>query len=452
MNPRVNTRPGLGLRLEAFGALGYRVLALACALGAGILVARFLGPANKGVLALLVLGPETMARLAEIGLVGASVYGLGRQHVTLGEVHGNLLKLVGGTALLLLAGYAVFGVAPLTAWWPELPPAFLRIALLLAPLALYVYVWQGVMAGVGEQRRAQRTLCGAQVAWLAGVVALVLAGTPLWTYVALVAFVFVLRAGGAARLFLRTSDDGAPRLQRGGLRAALRFGGVVYAGALLAHLLYRVDQFIVAEQLGMEAIGWYSLAATLAEYPWIVTTVILNSVLHVIASGSEEEAATAACESARQALILGLAALVGALLLAEPVVVLLYSDAFRPSVTPMLLLLPGVVAIAVAQSLLAWLTYRRGRPGWSALAVLGGVAVHVPLLLWLVPRYGIVGAAYASTAGYVAVLAGALVLFTRHSGCPARDVLLPRASDFAAYGRLLRDLRKLLRREARADA
>lgn len=448
----MQSRPGLGLRLEAFGALGYRVLALVCALGAGILVARFLGPANKGALALLVLGPETLARLAEIGLVGASVYGLGRKRVTLGQVHGNLLKLVAGATVVLLAGYLVFGVAPLAAWWPELPPAYLRVALLLAPLALYVFVWQGVMAGVGEQRRAQRTLCGAQVAWLAGVVALVLADAPLWTYVALIAGVFVVRALGAARLFLRAGDNGAPRIQRGGLRAALRFGGVVYAGALLAHLLYRVDQFVVAEQLGMEAIGWYSLAATLAEYPWIVTTVILNSVLHLIASGDEKEAATAACEAARQALLLGLAALVGAVLLAEPVVVLLYSGAFRPSVTPLLLLLPGVVAIAVAQSLLAWLTYRRGKPGWSALAVLGGVAVHLPLLFWLVPRHGIVGAACASTAGYVAVLAGALALFVRHSGCSVRDVLMPRASDFAAYGRLLRDLRRLLRREARADA
>ncbi|MHC4932306.1 MAG: oligosaccharide flippase family protein [Planctomycetota bacterium] len=439
-------RPALSLRLEAVGALGYRGLTLACTFLGGILIARYLGPSGRGILVLLVLSAESVARLSEVGLTGASIYALGQKKATLGEVHGNLLKLVGLVVGALLLALLFFRTRPLAALWPEMPDALLLLSLLLVPLALYAFVWRGVMAGIGEQRRAQRTLFRVEAVYLAGVLALVVADAPLWTYAALVAGVYLLRAGAAGRMLLRVRSDGKPRLRKGGLRGALRFGSVTYVGALFLFLLYRVDQLVVAERLGMQATGHYTLAASLAEYPWIVTAVIANSVLHLIAGGEREQAATAACEAARQSLIVSAFAALAALLLAKPVINLLYTEAFLPSVEPLLLLLPGVAAISVAQPLLLWIAYHRGRPIWSTGIVVCGFLIHLPLLFWLLERDGITGAATASTIGYVAVLVGAVGAFCAQSGRPVRDVIVPRLSDLAVYVRSLQDLRRLKRR------
>jgi O-antigen/teichoic acid export membrane protein len=403
-------------------------------------VARYLGPYGMGVVALLLLVPNLLGRFLELGLGGASIHRLGKDEGELDFVHGNLLALLVLAALVVGGLLLLAGVTPLRSLFPDVERAYLVLALALAPAALYVNVWQLVLAALERQRLAYRTLALVQVAYLLGVGALVIAGAALEAFVLLVGALFLLRALAAFRTLTRL--HARPRYDTTRFRESLRFGRAVYAGAVLTYVLHRTDQLVCAQVLGTKELGYYALAATLAEYLWILTTVVGQSVLRKVTAGSEEEAVEATCQVSRQAVLLGL--LGGALVavLAYPFVLLVYSRAFLPTVVPLLILLPGVTAFAVKTNLLAYVSYREGRPWRSAAAHAVAVVVHLPVLLLLVGRLGIAGAAIATTAGYLVLLYVAGRFFIASTGCRWSDFLLPRRNDLRAYARLLSDLRR----------
>jgi O-antigen/teichoic acid export membrane protein len=381
-----------------------------------------------------------LARFAELGLGGASIHRLGKDRGELDYVHGNLLALA-VIALLLAGGLLLLaGTTPLRSLFPDVERAYLVLALALVPAALYVNVWQLVLAALERQRLAYRTLAVVQAAYLVGVLALAIAGAALEAFVLLVGAYFLLRALAAFRVLTRMHER--PRLDAARFRESLRFGRAVYAGAVLTYVLHRADQLVCAQVLGTKELGYYALAAALAEYLWILTTVVGQAVLRKVTAGSREEAVEASCQVSRQAVLLGLAGGAVVAALAYPFVLLVYSRAFLPAVVPLLILLPGVAAFAVKTNLLAYVSYREGRPWRSALAHAIAVVVHLPVLLLLVGRLGIAGAALATTAGYLVLLYAAGRFFIASTGCRWRDFLVPRRSDLGAYVRLLSDLRR----------
>ena len=174
------------IRVDTASALSYRAAAIACTFVAGVVVARTLGPYGLGVVALLLLLPNLLGRFLEFGLGGASIHRLGKDRDQLDSVHGSLLALA-AIALLLAAGLLLLaGTTPLRSLFPDVERAYLVLAVALVPAALYVNVWQLVLAALERQRLAYRTLALVQVAYLAGVLALAIAGAALEAFVLLV--------------------------------------------------------------------------------------------------------------------------------------------------------------------------------------------------------------------------------------------------------------------------
>ena len=102
--------------------------------------------------------------------------------------------------------------------------------------------------------------------------------------------------------------------------------------------------------------------------------------------------------------------------------------AFIPSFVPLVLLLPGVVALAVANVVGSYL---RGidRPGTTSYINLIALVINVVLNVVLIPIYGIVGAAAASLVSYSLTA----LMMTAIAGPLTRnriiDFWMPRASD-----------------------
>ena len=91
---------------------------------------------------------------------------------------------------------------------------------------------------------------------------------------------------------------------------------------------------------------------------------------------------------------------------------LLFGDAFRGAVRPLVLLLPGVVAYAPVTILVVYLTVRRARPRLSLYVSLIGLVVTAAMSIVLIPSYGASGAAIASAIGYAAGGIAAWMFFT----------------------------------------
>jgi O-antigen/teichoic acid export membrane protein len=115
----------------------------------------------------------------------------------------------------------------------------------------------------------------------------------------------------------------------------------------------------------------------------------------------------------------------------------LYGDAFAGAITPLLILLPGVLMLSQAHIFYSDLN-GRGKPEVTTLSALAALILTIVLDLVLIPRYGITGAAVASTCAYTAEFAVAGSFFVHHTGLTWREILVFRKSDLHHYYRVAR--------------
>ncbi len=118
----------------------------------------------------------------------------------------------------------------------------------------------------------------------------------------------------------------------------------------------------------------------------------------------------------------------------------MFSSAYRASVGPLLLLIPGVVLFGSGKVLSADLA-GRGRPGVTTAASVLGLIIMVALDLLLIPTRGVSGAAAASSLAYAIVFAFQVLVFTRLTGEKVRSTVIPERSDIAFVRRGLARLR-----------
>jgi Na+-driven multidrug efflux pump len=111
---------------------------------------------------------------------------------------------------------------------------------------------------------------------------------------------------------------------------------------------------------------------------------------------------------------------------------LVYGPAYRATVPPLLILLPGVMAMGVFKVLTRDFS-SRNRQQVSILASGVALVLNMGLDLLLIRRWGVTGAATASTVGYTAAGAVLLAFFLRDSKLDWREVLLPRWDELIGH-------------------
>jgi hypothetical protein len=89
----------------------------------------------------------------------------------------------------------------------------------------------------------------------------------------------------------------------------------------------------------------------------------------------------------------------GAAVAAKPAILALFGRDFSRSLTPMILLLPGVLALSL-YDFLKTDVLGLGRPGFISLVSVLAMAVNLALNVLLIPAHGPAGAALASSAAY----------------------------------------------------
>ena len=131
-------------------------------------------------------------------------------------------------------------------------------------------------------------------------------------------------------------------------------------------------------------------------------------------------------------------------LLATQAIPWLYGEPFRPSVSALLWLLPGIVIFSIANVLAAYIA-GIGKPRLNLYVSGVSLIITVTLDLLLIPRLNIVGAAIASTASYSVAAFLLVFFFIRETGVSLREVLLPSSEDLGLAVQLAEPVLKRLR-------
>ena len=410
------------------------ILTLVLGIGTSILLARFLGPEGKGIYTLAVLLPILIATFANLGIGVATAYYVAQGRYPLREVLGNnIIFAVGIGAVGVLCGLIVIlffrqnifsGVAQ----------GYLLLALALIPMHLLFAYLQNIL--LGAQRFKEYNLItviytGLFLAFLVvvlwalktEVMGAVVASVIAWFLTGMILFLWTRRVAGGISFKLNSSY----------LKSVSVYGIQAHLYIILVFLNSRVAMFLINGFLNPAAVGFYAIAAGLVEKLWLVSQAA-SIVLFPRVSAEADETRRKEFTPLVTRTVFWITALgaLGVFFLSRWVIVFMYSEAFLPSVRPLQILLPGIVALSVAR-ILANDIAGRGRPMLNTYVEGISLTINVLLNVLWIPKYGVVGAALASTVSYSASLIGQLILYCRLSGNSWAQVLVPKRTDWALY-------------------
>jgi O-antigen/teichoic acid export membrane protein len=405
----------------------------------GVLIARFLGPEGKGSLYLLITSVMMCATLGSLGLGPAAIYFIGRDRKWLPAILGNLLVVASSMTVAICAlGFILLQYGP-----PDLYSQFSfwmwSIVAFMVPLRLMRLLMMQVLAGTLRIKEINLIELGAIACQLILIVVVVvyekagIGGALIATLVseALAAICF---------LAMVVYCFGAPsRPDMSLLKALISFGMKTHLANLMRSLSLRLDAFLLTALAanGIQSTGVYSISTSLAELLMFVPESIRLTLFPMVASSSPTEANRLSSQACRHtALLTGIAAVSVAMfgcLLITP----LYGNEFSGAVVPLLILLPGTVALAQTDVIRGDLI-GRGHPEVVALSALVSLAVTILMDVLLIPRHGILGAAVASTAAYVSEFVVIASYFTHCAKLTWRESFLFRRPDFDKYSSLVK--------------
>jgi O-antigen/teichoic acid export membrane protein len=230
------------------------------------------------------------------------------------------------------------------------------------------------------------------------------------------------------------------------LRETISFGVRAWVGTLADSLGFRIDQILLALIASEAALGFYVVAVNLSEILLYFPGAVSTALLPIAARSEAGPRLGQTLRAFRSAAYVTLASMVVAAVVAPPLIPVVFGPSFHASITPFLLLLPGLLGftamIVFCNALIA-----SSLPSLSSVAPGACFAVGLALDFALIPFFGASGAAAAASAAYGAAGLTALLIYRARAPFRLLELVIPQPGDFAVL-RTLAPVPTLARRGA----
>jgi O-antigen/teichoic acid export membrane protein len=383
------------------GGVGQAVLVVS-----GVLVARALGPADRGYMALVLLVPSLLGLVGSLGLPLASTYFVARSP---GSARSIARKLIVPAALQTAVGVllTLFALVTVLSGEPARVISAGVVATALVP-ALLAQIY-GLAILQGQRRfRAFNVLRVMPVSlYSMAVLSAFLAGFHSLVQLTLVTVAAnLLAAGIIVAVLVRglaprgdLSPAGEPSLSE-----LIRFGLKGFFGSVSPVESFRLDQAAVALFLNPVSLGFYVVAQAFINLPrFVAQSVGMVAYPSVAAHRDPREARRSLWRHFALGSALTLTA-VTVLEIAVPTLVPLFFGAeFSPAVPVARILLIGAF-FASARRLLADGVRGAGYPSLGSIAEAASWVLMLPAMIVLAPMFGLEGVALAATIAWAASL------------------------------------------------
>ncbi len=400
-----------------------RLLAQGAGVATGIVIARTLGPGDKGLFSYVaaVLG---LLLTVSSGQSAAVSYQYGR------------LKIASGTVLhalrrVMLAISAFLAIALIIASFGLHQPLLLVVAAVF-PFALFNQTSLAFPLADGNVRmqNVQNLLLTATffaTAFVACVIFHAGLGILFVCWIAVYAAI-AIRSFYISRRYDGPADDVAAAVKR-----QLQFGIKVTLNQLVAALNYQIDIFIVFAFLGAPALGIYTVAIGVGQMLWHLSQPLASSTFGLVCSGSFERAAELTATCVRHAFtVVGAAALI-LFFAGPPLITAIYGPRFAPAGEVLRWLLPGIIAYCSTPFFGTFLVQQVGKPGVMTLILSVSTLSCAIVTVALIHRFGMVAGAIGTSASYSISLAIAAVYFRRITNVPMHRLFIIDRRDVQHY-------------------
>jgi len=398
----------------------------------GVILARVLGPHDRGILALVMAVPATTVTLVKLGITQANVYYINRERHSAVQVASNaagLAIVMGLTAAIVVW---LFESTLLSTVLRDVPRWALALALVRVPFMLLDDYLYGVLQAVGQFKVYNtRLLLSEVLRLLLTVVALLVLDFGLFAAVLIQTSINVFNLTWLV-VTMRRRIPFTLRVDRALLRRQLGFGAKSYVQTVTAHLLLRADIYMVSYFLGPAQTAFYSLALRFTEMVLEIPQAVGLVLYPRLASLPDDQIHRLTAQACRRTLLLTVLCSLAIVTFGPSVIVAWYGEAYAPAGTPLLWACMGAVALSVFVILTRDFTSRNQQTVNIAAGV-PALMLNVVLNLYLIPTHGIVGAAMATAVAYGVACAILLVFYLPGARLSIFDVLIAKREDLQFF-------------------
>jgi O-antigen/teichoic acid export membrane protein len=403
-----------------------------------VILARGLGDDGLGTYALFYLSVLVIGAVGNLGVGLGSIYFLNKGEHSLRELFGTSLFTIVVVAATSAAAMAVYGFAidddafvSGRAFWLYAPTITATVAYVLLTALIH-----------GSSRFLALAVLGVvQGASSVGISAGLLIADALDVYGAILAFLGSFALADLLALALigvRNVDLSAivrPRWQV--LRRQVGYGMQGQLSNIAQLFNYRFDQYLVAAFVARASVGHYAVAVSVGESVWWLSSAVAMVMLPRLTGFDKQRADEVTPIVCRNTLLVSaLGALV--LVAVSPLAVrVLFGREFDPAVWPLVLLMPGLVAISAARVIGSYL-FSRGKAIYNLYTTVISMLATLAFGLMLIPPLEIEGAAIASSLGYGLALVISVWYYRRVAEADIAELLLPTPADAVHYRDLWR--------------
>jgi len=418
------------LSVDIIGVFGSRTAVALIGTITGIILARTLGPNDRGLLALVLLLPSTLTTITKFGITQANVYCVRREGAPVAHVATNSLVLALGFGIALSVICWLGRDLLLSTVMRGVPAFALLLALWRLPLLLIDNYFCGVLQAMGNfSLYNRRTVLGAVLVFVCVV------GLRLTSRLDVITSTLVYSGGAVivvAMLLIGTRSMVAFNLRPDWplMRRQMRFGVKSYTQILAMHLLFRIDVYMVAYFLNPAQTAFYSLALHFTEMILEIPQAVGWVIYPRLASLQKDQVHLMTAQACRRTVLLTALGGLVVIVLGPVLVPLWYGAAFAAATRPLAFATVGMVMMSVFTIITRDFTSRNNqivniRAGTAALVT------NVVLNIFMIPAFGISGAALATSISYTLAAVMVMIPYRRESGIALREILVPKTEDLA---------------------
>lgn len=362
-----------------------------------VLTARYLGPAGKGILAVVTTVNGVALQFGNLGLGSASTYFVANDR--------NLISRV--FAILVYSSVFIGGVVSIsvliTTWaFPgflgEVPRLLLWIGLAPLVFQFFLLFGQSLLMGLEQFNRVYLLdILNSSLIVGVGLVVLVWLRAGIASYFIFSSILAILM-GVLALGFVRSYHGMVREFDDILFKRMMGYSAKAYIATLLSFLVLRSDIFMVNYYLGVDDVGVYSIAVRFGDVLYILPTTIGMVLFPKVASmNTDSWRFTLRVLAVTAFMMLGICGM--AAFLSSPLILLLFGQPFMGAREAFLWLLPGIWCLSLSTVIMNFFA-GKGMPVITVVTPLVAFLLNIVVNLILIPRYGIVGASLSSTAAY----------------------------------------------------
>lgn len=409
--------------------LGTRVLMIILSMVGGILVARMLGPTNRGLLEILSTVPVLLVSFGHLGIGNANLYFLAKRLHPIEKIVANTvaISIMLGTILFLISCSLMFFLSD--SLFKDIPILYSIIAFSPIPLMLFQRYSEYIFLGkeLISSRNRLNIIPGIFYFVLLILLVVVLKKEVIGVLLAqllsaIVAFIVCIK-------YIKKLSQIGCQFDWELFKKSVSYGIVPFFSLAILNLNYKADIFMIKFFLDNDQVGFYSLGVSLSEKIWLVPQAISLVLFSRVSNISTKEANTLTPKLCRITLLFSTILAVFLFFVGHMVIVLLYGAPFEPSIMPFKILLPGIVAMTLFLLVHSDLT-GRGKAKITFKVFSFALCLNILLNIILIPRYGINGSALASSISYCLGAVWLCFFFARETGLSMGDILFFKLNDY----------------------